>query len=58
MTIFKYDDKEKYSCQEGWVKRTIDYIFLATNDYFKQFGCVVEACMDPDDIDKMGMLNK
>jgi len=31
-TTFKYREKE------GWVKRTIDYIFMAKNDYYNNHG--------------------
>lgn len=32
-TTFKYREKDK-----GWVKRTIDYIFMAKNEYYNKHG--------------------
>ena len=34
-TTFKYREKE------GWKKRTIDYIFMADNDYYKKNKCII-----------------
>jgi hypothetical protein len=40
----------KYRKNEGWVKKTVDYIFIGKNQYMKKSGVVVEEFMDPADI--------
>jgi len=51
LTTFKYREKE------GWVKRTIDYIFMARNDYYNTNKCTISECLDPSDVEKEGLLN-
>ena len=33
----------KYRKKEGWIKRTIDYIFIQKNNYYKDYGVLVES---------------
>jgi len=47
----------KFHAQEGWVKRTVDYIFIAKNDYYKKNGCAVLEYLDPSDLERDGLLN-
>ena len=54
MTSFKYKDTEKFQQNQGWVTRATDYIFMAGNNYYSQNGVIVEASLDPDDIEKRG----
>jgi len=52
LTTFKYREKE------GWVKRTVDYIFIAKNRYFNKNNIpVIKRCMDPSDLEKEALLN-
>ena len=48
----------KYRAKEGWVKQTIDYIFVAKNEYYNKNGCIIEEYMDPIDLEKDILLNK
>ncbi len=41
----------KYTAKEGWVKRTIDYIFMAQNDYYQRHKCAITKCLDPSDVE-------
>lgn len=48
----------KYRASEGWVKRTIDYIFLYHNQYtMKKGGAVITQVMDPTQVERDGLLN-
>ena len=47
----------KFRAKEGWVKRTIDYIFMAQNDYYKNNKCMITQCLDPSDLEVEGLLN-
>ena len=41
------------------MRHTIDYIFVAKNDWYsKQKGSVILEYMDPTDVEKDGQLNK
>ena len=51
-TTFKYRGKDS-----GWVKRTIDYIFMAKNDYYTNHGVQILECLDPSNVEKDGLLN-
>ena len=51
-TTFKFREKE------GWVKRTIDYIYVAKNDYYNKHGGVqIIEYLDPGDVEKDGLIN-
>ena len=47
----------KYRKKEGWVKRTIDYIFIAKNDYFNENNVSVSEYLNPADLQKEDLLN-
>lgn len=47
----------KYTAEEGWVKRTIDYIFIAKNDWFEESGCTISQYLDPADLERDDLLN-
>jgi hypothetical protein len=47
----------KYRKAENWVKRTIDYIFMAQNEYTNKNKVTVSKYMDPAQIEKDGNLN-
>ena len=51
MTTYKYRD------ESGFVKRTIDYMFIAENNYFQQNKVVVQALMDPNDLETMKLID-
>ena len=50
-TTFKYTDKE------GWIKRTVDYMFIAKNDYFNDNIPVIKRYMEPLELEQDGLLN-
>jgi len=50
-TTFKYREKE------GWVKRTIDYIFLLKNKYSLNNGVTIKEYLDPGDLERDRLLN-
>lgn len=47
----------KFRAKEGWVKRTIDYIFMAQNDYYKSNKCLIGEVLDPQDLEAEHQLN-
>ena len=51
-TTFKFRD------EEGYVKRTIDYMFLAENNYFPQNKVWVDQYMDPNDLESGNLIDK
>ena len=51
-TTFKFREKE------GWVQRTIDYIFMATNNAYEGVFGEMYQYLDPSDLEKDGVLNK
>jgi len=48
----------KYRKKEGWVKRTIDYIFMQKNNFFKNHGLRVSSYSSTYHIEQDGRLNK
>ena len=52
LTTYKYRAKDK-----GWVKRTIDYIFLKQNEWYRDNGIIVMALLDPGDLEDKQLLN-
>ena len=40
------------------MKRTTDYMFMASNDYYKANGCAIEACLDPEFVEQDGHLKQ
>ena len=50
-TTWKFREKDG-----GWVRHTIDYIFIAKNDWYnkRDTGCTVIEYMDPIDVEKEG----
>lgn len=47
----------KYRAKEGWVKRTIDYIFMAKNQFANRDKAFVSRYMDPAQVERDGLLN-
>jgi len=48
----------KHREKEGWVKRTIDYMFLMKNKWLAENELVVEQFMDPKDLENDGQINQ
>ena len=47
----------KFRKKEGWVKRTIDYIFIAKNNYFKNNDISIGSYIDTKDLENNGLIN-
>ena len=47
----------KYTAEEGWLKKTIDYIFVAKNDWLKESGYTISQYLDPADLERNDQLN-
>jgi len=47
----------KYRKKEGWVKRTIDYIFMAKNEFYESNDVAITEFLDPGDLEKENLLN-
>ena len=47
----------KYRKKEGWIKKTVDYIFMCTNEYYNMNGCTIQSIMDPGDLAKDNLIN-
>ena len=48
----------KYRNESGFVKRTIDYMFLADNDFYQKNGVTVKEYIDMADYESYGYLNQ
>ena len=49
--------KFMYREADGWIKKCVDYVFIATNAYYQLNGVAIQAVMDPEDLEKDGLLN-
>ena len=47
----------KYRKDEGWNKRTIDYIFMANNTFDDYYRMRIMQRLDPGQIEQKGLLN-
>ena len=45
------------SKQQGWAKKTTDYIFMAKNQYLKNKGIIIQEYLEPADLTRYGLLN-
>ena len=47
----------KYTEEEGWIKKTTDYIFVAKNDWFEESGYAISQYLDPAELERNNQLN-